>query len=457
MPDSAAGQRVAAAAASSATSTINDATREPLNAAATERAPEFGLRYSYYALAMLFGVTVLNLTDRSVVNLLLVPIGKDLELKDWQLGLFAGPAFAICYALVQIPIARLADQRRRAPLIALALAFWSSMTMLQAAAVGFISLALARAGVAMGEAGSGPASHSMVSDLFPARLRTRAFAVLMFGAPLGTALGAFIGGWGREWLGWHATLLFVGMPGLVLAVAVWLTVREPTRGYWQARVTTQDASLMDTVRFLLRLPAFRHVLFGYSVWQIVASASSFDAVYLERSFALSPSEIGSWLGAAGLLAAVGYYTGGWLSDRLSLRNPAWSMRLLTIFLLLHLCVSIAYYLADSRAMVIGLMFVHPFLPATLPLVIANVQNLAPAQMRARAGALLLTISTLIGMSIGAPLAGAISDATRASLGQESIRYALLGIVTVGWLWAALHYWLGSRTLARDLEAKERAD
>jgi predicted MFS family arabinose efflux permease len=348
-----------------------------------EKLPEFSPAYTRYALGLLLAVATFNLIDRSIVNLLLVPIAADLELRDWQLGVFSGPAFGIFYALAQIPIARIADRGKRSRLIALALAFWSAMTMLQSAAMGFVSLAIARAAVAMGEAGSGPASQSILADLFPPSRRGRVFAIFAFQLPVGAAIGALVGGWGREFLGWRGALLLVGIPGLILAVLVWRTLREPTRGYWQDPSAATSATLAETVRFMVSLPSFRHIVIGYSIWVCVAGAQGFDPVFLERSFGLSPSQIGSLIGAAGLLAMAGYYLGGWLSDRLSVRDVRWALRLPTLFLALHLALSIVYYQASNIATVIVLAFIGPLLPAILPLILANVQSQAPPHMRAR--------------------------------------------------------------------------
>jgi len=431
--------------------------RAAANADGAERPMEFGRGYANYALALLLGVGIFNLTDRAIIAFLLVPIAQELNLSDAQLGLIAGPAFGIFYALAQIPIARFADRGSRVTVIALALAFWSAMTAMQSIAAGFLSLALARAAVAFGEAGSGPASQSILSDTFPPSQRTRAFAVLAFQAPVGAALGALAGGWGRELLGWRGALLLVGLPGLLFAVLVWRTLKEPTRGYYTPRVQQErTASLAETVRFLFSLPSLRHLVIGYTVWVTVAGAGTFDPLFLERSFALKASQIGTLVFIAGTLAMVGYFSGGWLADRLAVRDPGWAMRLPPIFLMLHLAISVTYYLAPNTTVLIAMLLIGPFLPGTLPLILATMQNLAPPHMRARATALLLTISTLIGMSVGPPLAGALSDALAPSFGLDSMRYALLSIVSVGWTWAALHYWLGSRTLTRDLAAKDSA-
>lgn len=428
----------------------------PLPVGSVEKDAEFSPRYTNFALGLLLGVATVNLIDRSIINLLLVPIAQDLHLADWQLGMFTGPAFGIFYALSQIPIARVADRARRVTIVAIALAFWSTMTMVQAAAVGFLTLAMARAAVAMGEAGSGPASQSMITDLFPPSRRARAFAIFAFQLPVGAAIGSLIGGFGREYLGWQPVLVIVGIPGLLLALLVWKFLKEPTRGYWQPSTQViANASFGETVRFLVKLPAFRHTVIAYSIWVIAVSGQSFDVVYLERSFDLKPSSVGTIAGIAGLLAMTGYYAAGWIADRLVARGSVWAPRLPAVFLLLHLCVSLVYYNATTVSMVMVLVVIGPLIPATLPLVMNNIQSLAPPNMRAQAAALLLTTSTLIGMSVGPPLVGFLSDFFSAEYGRNSMRYALMCVVTVGWLWAALHYYLASRTYAVDLAAKEK--
>jgi predicted MFS family arabinose efflux permease len=327
------------------------------------------------------------------------------------------------------------------------------MTLLQSTATGFLTLALTRAGVAIGEAGSGPASMSMLADLYPPHRRTRAFAILAAQAPIGVAIGAIVAGWSRELFGWRGALMLVGVPGLILAVIVWFKLREPTRGYWQAGPAPPSAGLRETLRYLLTLRAFRHTVIGYTIAVTVAGAQSFDPVYLERVLEFAPSEIGSLMGAAGLLSVVGYYLGGWICDRMSVRNAAWALRLPVIFMSVHLAIGIAYYLAPNRSVAVALALTGPFFPAVLPIILATVQNLSPATMRARAAALLLTVSTLVGIGCGAPIAGMLSDALTPTYGHFAIRYALLTIVIVGVLWAMLHFALGSRTLVRDIAQK----
>ena len=184
-------------------------------------------------------------------------------------------------------------------------------------------------------------------------------------------------------------------------------------------MVADNAGFGATVRFLVKLPAFRHTVIAYTIWVIAVSAQSFDAVFLERSFGLQPSSIGTIAGIAGLLAMTGYYAAGWIADRLVARGSPWAPRLPAVFLLLHLVVALFYYNASSVPAVMVLVVIGPLVPATLPLVMNNIQSLAPPNMRAQAAALLLTTSTLIGMSIGPPLVGLLSDLFAASQGGQS--------------------------------------
>jgi MFS family permease len=414
--------------------------------ASAVRSPEFGRRYSSYALALLVLVGVFNIVDRAIIGLLLQPIGRDLELTDSQLGLFSGPAFGFFYALSQIPLAHLADRHRRARLIALALALWSVMTAIQGATVGFFTLLAARAGVGLGEAGSGPASHSMISDLFPPARRATALAIYSIVLPLGIAVGVQLAGWGREAFGWRATLQIIGLPGIALAVLVWTTLREPTRGYWEgAAESSHPPALLATFGLLLRTACFRQLLIGQSVAAFTFACLVFDPVYMERSHAFTGVQISRVLAAASTLGIGSTLLGGWIADRLSARGAAWPLRSVALFATSYAAVSVAVYLAPSGTSLVTSYLLGSCMPGSLGVVLAVAQNLAAPAMRARAAALLLSISTFVG-GLGPLVTGIVSDALAPALGAESIRYALLSVVPLGWLWSGLHFWLGSRAL-----------
>jgi len=426
-------------------------------AAAPERLPELGRGRSNYALGVLLLVGTLTMALGSVTAILLEPISRDLRLTDWQLGLFSGPAFAIFYALAQLPLSALGDRLRRGPLIALALLCWSATAALQGVAVGFASLLLARASVGVSEAAIGPASQSILSDLFSITQRGRAASIYASLLPVGIALGTVMGGWARAQFGWRHVLFGVGGIGVATALLVRATLPEPTRGYWEGGASSLPSalSMRDSLRFLLGLSSFRHLVAGQVLGVFVFFSSVFGAIYLERSFELTPTEIGAFVGAMSLIGIPAMFLGGWISDRASLGSSSAPMRWAASFSAMAAISFGAYYLAPGRTSLLVIGLVGSLVPGSYGVVIATAQNLAPPAMRARAAALLSTIPAIIG-GFGPPLAGSLSDALAADFGRESMRYALLGIALPGYLWAALHFWLGSRTLARDLETRAGA-
>src|SRR5262245_66059680 len=215
--------------------------------------PEFSPGYTRYALALLLVVFIVNFLDRQVVSILLPAIQRDLDLSDTQAGAFSGIAFAVLYSTLGMPIARWADRGARGSIIALALLVWSGMTALQGLAASFAWLLAARVGVGIGEAGCSPPAHSMISDLYAPRRRATALSIYALGIPIGGAIGLAGGGWLRESFDWRTALVIVGLPGLGLALLVRLTLREPTRGWWEGgRTQGEGAPPLGAVARVLR-------------------------------------------------------------------------------------------------------------------------------------------------------------------------------------------------------------
>lgn len=204
-----------------------------------------------YVLVVLLLVYVLNFVDRQIPAILAESIKRDLRLSDSDLGFMFGTAFAVFYAVLGVPLARLADVWNRRGLICAGLSAWSVMTAASAFAPGFLSLTLCRFGVGAGEASATPAAYSMLYDYFPPRIRTTVLSIYSAGNFIGGGLGIFLGGlilkawtqafpdpalapWGLK--GWQAAFLAVGLPGLVMAVWV-ATLKEPQRGAGDGLVT----------------------------------------------------------------------------------------------------------------------------------------------------------------------------------------------------------------------------
>lgn len=209
---------------------------------ATSPAPEReATGYSWYVLAVLVVVYILNFIDRQVVSILAVDIKRDLALSDGEMGFLGGAAFAVFYALFGVPLGRLADNWHRVRLLSVGLALWSTMTALSGFARNQVTLSIARMGVGIGEATASPTAYSLISDYFPKRRRATALAIYSSGLYLGGGVSLLIGAsivqaWNRAYpaggpmglVGWQAAFLAVGVPGLI--VALWVaTLREPAR------------------------------------------------------------------------------------------------------------------------------------------------------------------------------------------------------------------------------------
>ncbi len=410
-----------------------------------------------WALGVLLAVYVFNMVDRNILNVLLEDIKAELGVSDTQLGLLIGPAFAIFYTFAGLPIARLADSRSRRAVITVGLALWSLMTAVSALVRSFPQLLLARIGVGVGEASCSPAAHSMISDLFPPERRATAFSIYALGGPVGGVVGFLVGGWVAELFGWRPALLVVGLPGIAFALFVWLTLREPPRGVHDD-AAPPATSLGAVLRFMSRLPGLRHVLIGGAVHSFASVAvASWHAPFLMRVHEMGAGEAGTWLAGLSVLGALGTYAGGSLSDRLARRDVRWYLWATGWATLAAVPFYLGFYLWPGRTGALALA-----VPAVLfaafffgP-VIAVTQSLVRSNMRAVASAVMLFLNNIIGYGLGPLAVGWLSDRLTPSLGSEGIRYALL-IVIVTNLWAATHFFLGARTLRRDLEAKHAGE
>ncbi len=190
--------------------------------------------YARYVLALLFVAYVFNFIDRQILAILLQPIKNELQVSDSAMGLLTGIAFALFYTVAGIPIARLADRRSRRTIIAVGLTAWSALTAASGLARSFAELALLRVGVGVGEAAFVPPSHSLLADYFPIERRATAMAIFSMGVHVGLAFGFLVGGWVGQLFGWRAAFMVVGVPGLLVSLAVRMTMQEPTRDHADA-------------------------------------------------------------------------------------------------------------------------------------------------------------------------------------------------------------------------------
>ncbi len=417
-------------------------------------APEdAGRARARYALGLLTVVYVLNFVDRNLLAVLLQPIKEELGISDTALGLLTGFAFALFYTAAGIPIARIADRGSRRRVMAVGIAFWSLATAVSGLARSFGQLALARIAVGAGEASATPAAHSLLSDLFPPERRTRAIAIYGMGANLGILVGLALGGFLQERFGWRVAFAVVGLPGLLVALVVGLTLPEPPRGGSEGRADPGELpGLPETLRHLASLPSFRHLCLAAGLYAMAAYGMiNWSPTFLVRVHGWSYAEVGTWLGLTiGLGGAAGTYLGGVACDALARRDARWLVWSSALAGTALIPLFAVFALApDARVALWAFVPVNMLNVVFAAPTYALAQGLAQLRMRALASAIVLFVLNLVGLGLGPTLVGWLNDRLEPRFGQEAIRYSLLLVVCAN-LWAALHSLLAARTLRADL-------
>jgi len=409
-----------------------------------------------YALSLLVVAYTLNFIDRQILAILLPAIKLEFGVQDWVLGFLAGSAFALFYATLGVPLALLADRWNRRNLIAVALAVWSGMTALSGTAASIVQLAIARIGVGVGEAGFSPSAHSMISDYYPPKERSSAMGIFSTGISIGIMIAYLAGGWVVQNIGWREAFLIVGLPGLVLALIFRMTVREPVRGLSEGRVDNRDRPRIGEVAsYLLKRRSFLHMAIGSGMASFGGYAvASFFPSFLVRSHGMDPAIIGVYLGLIiGIGGGIGYAGGGYLADHLGRRSHRAALLGVAVCGMIGWCFNFPVFLSDNVGLALTL-FVIPVVLTNVYLAttFANTQSLVGLRMRGVAAAILLFILNIIGLGLGPQVTGILSDLYAGYFGAESMRYALLTVVSIVGPWSAFHYAMASRSIEADLAA-----
>lgn len=412
----------------------------------------------YYALVVLTLVYAVNFIDRQLLAILQESIKADLDLSDGQLGLLAGFAFALFYVSAGIPIARWADYTNRRNIVAGAVGLWSLMTALSGFVQNYTQLLLARIGVGVGEAGGSPPSHSIISDIFPPEKRASALGFYSTGVNIGILFGFLLGGWLNEFFGWRVAFMVVGVPGILLAVAVRMTVAEPVRGLTESALSHNDSAPFGQVLALLwQRRTFRHMAFGAALNAFAGYASaSWTASFMIRSYDMSTGELGTWLAIiTGAFGAIGVFIGGIVADRLGARDARWYTWVPAFAGLISVpFIAAVYnhpYLALGLSVVPGLLH-NVYLGST----IATTHSLVGLRMRALSSAVLFLILNLIGMGLGPLLVGLLSDYLQPQHARHALRTAMLYLLPAVMTWSTIHFFLAARTLREDQAAASGA-
>jgi MFS family permease len=420
---------------------MTDAATPAGAALASPRKPFFSERYKQAVLVTLTLCYTLNFVDRTIVSIIGQPMKESLGITDTQLGLLGGVAFAALYTVLGIPIARLAERVSRVNIMAVCITIWSAFTALCGLAPNFGLLFAARIGVGIGEAGCSPPAQSLISDYYEPKRRASALAVYAFGIPLGGMLGTICGGLIAQFLNWRMAFFIVGLPGVLVAIALKLIVKEPPRGHsdTEARhVLPEDVTpdpepvrapaaprrtLAQEIRFeFSELVAVGRRIFGaWSFLNITLGvtlasfagygAGAFSANYFIRSFGLGLAVVGVLFGIiGGVSAGAGTLVGGFATDWLSRRSRAWYALIpgfgLAIAVPIYL---LAYTQTDWKIAAAILLLPGLFQYTYLAPTFGVIQNAVDTRRRATATALLYFFLNFIALCGGPPFTGWLID------------------------------------------------
>lgn len=414
------------------------------------------ISYKHYMLGMLVLVGTTTSFERFVFALALEPIKQDLRLSDSQLGLMTGIAFAAFYAVAGIPIARWADRGNRVTIAAVAVGLVNVMISLCGMVTNFTQMLLVRAGIAVGEAGDMPSIQSLIADYFERSERPRAMAVFFTAYPISMIVGYLAGGWLIESFGWRQTFIMLGIPGILVAVLVKLTLKEPRLSQQAIITAEQQPSIRCVLKTLWNQRTFRHIFIAFCISYFFSMGTSqWLAAFFIRSHAMGMAELGGWLALSwGMFGFLGSYCGGYWTTKYFAHKEKCQMRAVALVLMLFGVLSVAVYLVPSKAVALSLLAISAFVVSTTNgAVFAALQSLVNDRMRAMTIAVLFLFANLIGFGLGPLALGVASDLLNPIFGQESLRYAL-ALSCPGLFWVAFHYWQAAKTIETDIRAVE---
>ncbi|WP_072384291.1 MFS transporter [Novosphingobium sp. NDB2Meth1] len=400
--------------------------------------------YRQFVLAVITFGGMLNIADRLILSIMLEDIKHAFTLSDTEIGLITGFAFTVLYVVCGLPIAWLADRMSRPLIIAVSIASWSLMTALCGMATGFWTFFLARMGVGIGESGSGPAGTSLLTQTFKGHELGRAMGIYFLGPTLGTAAGLILGGVLAHAVGWRMTFLLLGIPGIIFALFVFLTVKEPGGRPIPDKVSMAEgmAAWFTGIRELFANRVFlaASLAFGCMIVTGYGFATWLAAIML-RGFPVTTADVGFYLGLAFVLGGIpGPLLGGYLTDWLVRRDARWRAWLPAIATLACLPIYLAALQSTNFWTFLGLFSCGylVFLTAQAPTV-SLIQLAVRPDERAMAMAVAMIFNNLIGQALGLFLIGYASTSLTPMLGAKALTWAVIGVSAAFAVPAALFY------------------
>ena len=397
-------------------------------------------------------VYVINFLDRSLLGSLAKPIQDSLGVTDTQLGLIGGLYFAFFYCFIAIPVGWLADRTSRVGVLSIACALWSGATALCGMAQNYTQLVIARMLVGVGEAGGVPPSYALITDYYPPGRRGLAFGSYNLGPPIGVALGIAFGATIAANFDWRMAFLAMGGIGIFAAIAVWLIVKEPPRGTFDApgEATRGRAGFWDTMRAFFSKPTLVLAALGSGATQFITyGLGNFTTLFLMREKAMTLQEVAIWYAlVAGVGMSIGMLVSGRAIDHFVAKSRTYFALIPAASLVLAIPLYLAFVWAPtwelSLVFLTGVMALNYFyLSSSITLVQEEVQ---PNQ-RVMAGALLLLIMNFIGLGLGPTYVGIASDYFKAAGHAMPLQTALYTLTPFYVIAIILFLWLARRLAA----------
>lgn len=363
--------------------------------------------------------------DRLLMTVVGEMVKSEFQLSDKQLSLLNGAAFTLIYGLCGIPMGWLGDRFSRKKIIAWSLAAWSVLTAACGAAQSFAQLAIARAGVGVGESGLVPVANSLIADTYPPAKRPLAIAIFFAGGLIGILVCFLAGTWVASHYGWRAAFLVAGPPGLILAVVVALYAKEPPR---EKVLSGSSASDAPTVGLVWRNRALRWLLLGGAVSTYInIGIVQWLPNFFIRSHGLTLAEIGLFFGPVlSLGMTVGMLAGGWIGNRIaavSLTRLIWMSA--AVLVAVVPCYLLIFW-SPSLPVALGATFVGTALSVLYSAPFSAAwQSLCDPRARGTAAGLASFANSMVGGALCSYLVGMLSDYWAPTLGRESLRQALI--------------------------------
>jgi MFS family permease len=410
------------------------------------RTPENPNRRSHYTLLILLFVYAMSLVDRQIMGVLIEPVKTEFHVSDTAMGMLTGLAFSLFYSALAIPFGRYADRSNRRNFIALCCAAWSVMTALCGMGTSYLHLALARVGVAVGEAGASSPSLSMIADHYPPHQRTRAMSVFMLGPHLGTLVGLGLGAWIAYKYGWRSAFLWMSIPGVLAALLLRFTAVEPMRGTWDVAALHPAGGaepFAQVVHDLWQSKGFKRItlaglLLGFAGYGI----GIWSTTFLVRSHGLILKDAGMVVGIiSGITAIAGGLFSGWLCDRLSQHDPRWQLGVPILGTTIALPMGVIYFLYPAGdPWMVGSIMVPKAMVFSALFYVFSVWWAAPSyaaltaitrpERRSTVLAIYGVAIFLLGAGLGPLAVGMLSDALTGVAGVEALRWSLVAIVCI---------------------------